>query len=261
MSWQNFTLLCAIWFLAGVFFWFSGLDFLITQWLEDHHSPWVNEAWRYLGTLGLGRWQMLGCLLGGVYTLHLHLKRSRKNRRGLKPADALKVLAKMFAGAFFIWLRVLVFKTRPVETTHTLLHRCARYVQQLPARSRMWVMTLPIMFGAGAVCFVLKALIGRPRPKMFLWHNEIEAIGPGLSATFHSFPSGHTVTTFALLAVLHMHFPRWRIVLWPTAILVSTARFGAITPHFVGDVISGAALGFFVGTVLTYRYDIIPRTP
>ena len=251
-----FTFLCVIWFISGLVVWFSGLDFTITQWLEDNHHPWVNAGWRLLGTLGLGRWQMLGCLLAAVYTLHWHLKTTRKNRRGLTPLAGIQAFLKMFCGALLIWLRVLIFTTTPVTGSGTYLQRCARYVQQLPARTRLWVMTLPIMFGAGAVCFVMKILIGRPRPKMFLWHDEIAAIGPSLSATYHSFPSGHTVTTFALLAVLHNRFPRWRPLLWLVAVLVSSARFGAITPHFVGDVISGAALGFFVGTVLTYRYGL-----
>ncbi|MDD9912355.1 MAG: phosphatase PAP2 family protein [Alphaproteobacteria bacterium] len=233
--------------MAGLLLWFSGIDIQITLFFESMDTPWGNAFWRVVGQAGLGRWQLILCL-GIAWFLVRPSKR-------LSWLDA-KILARLFIGATYIWLRLLVLNTKPVQRSKYFWQRAAKYCQQLQWEARVWLYAMPIMFGAGVLCTLLKVLIGRPRPKMMLWHDTITAIGPTLSAKFHSFPSGHTTTTFALLAVLHTAFPRYRWVWWPVACLTAFARVGAITPHFMGDVAAGAAIGYGVGIYLINKYKL-----
>ena len=59
--------------------------------------------------------------------------------------------------------------------------------------------------------------------------------------TFHSFPSGHTNTAFALAIAVSFLIPRWRGGLLAVASVVGFSRV-AVNAHFLTDVIGGAAL-------------------
>ena len=73
-------------------------------------------------------------------------------------------------------------------------------------------------------------------------------------ATWYSFPSGHACSTFAIAVWLGLAFPRWRWPLLALATLTSVSRFLALTPHYAGDVIAGAALGAAVAGWLWYHW-------
>jgi membrane-associated phospholipid phosphatase len=81
---------------------------------------------------------------------------------------------------------------------------------------------------------------------------------------FTAFPSGHAATTFSVLAVLWLSYPRWR---WLWAIIgigLCTALVG-LNFHFVGDVIAGAMLGSITGVYAAHffrlpRDNFPPRT-
>lgn len=77
-----------------------------------------------------------------------------------------------------------------------------------------------------------------------------------LQARFHAYPSGHTITTFCLLATVeHLFAPRWRPVLWVAAIIISAGRVG-IGSHYAGDVVLGAAIGYFGGQLLRHYWKL-----
>lgn len=72
---------------------------------------------------------------------------------------------------------------------------------------------------------------------------------PGLSMYhFNSFPSGHTVSAFALCAFLIAVYPRARW-LWLFAAALCAASRVTLRAHYVEDVIFGAALGWSVAWV------------
>ncbi|MFZ2620444.1 MAG: phosphatase PAP2 family protein [Alphaproteobacteria bacterium] len=237
-------LACFALFGLGVVLWVSGADAALTQWLNTHQSPALVEFWHIFGGLGLGRFQLFLCL-GVAWWL------VRKNATWYTPIT-------LFLGAFWLWLRVLVLNPTPVTTSRHILEKSAIYVQNLPHAARAWVMVLPIMFGAGALGLLLKMLIGRARPKMMLWHNMAEywTWGPAFSAKFWSFPSGHTVSTFALVAVICTAFPRYRVLAWGVGLALALARTLAVTPHYLGDVCAGIAIGYGVGIYLARRYAL-----
>lgn len=249
---MNFTpvklyIVCALLFAGSLLLWVSGLDKTLTLWLAAHDIQRVNSMWRLVSWFGLGRTQWIFCLLAVAYFIH-------KNAVGRYPHTVFRV----FVGTFYIWLRGLFFQFKPVQRGRFYWEQQAKYVQQLPLHIRAIAYGIPIMFWAGTVCALLKIFIGRPRPKVMLWRDDtFSSFGPTLDGTFHSLPSGHATTTFALLAVLLAAFPKYRAWFWGLAILSGWSRVASVTPHYLGDVWAGAALGFAVGLYFTRKYHFI----
>ncbi len=97
--------------------------------------------------------------------------------------------------------------------------------------------------GSGSVAAsVLKAVVGRPRPH-------------GSSG---SFPSGHATAAFAVAFVLARRFPRFRILAYFGAAVISATRV-LLNKHYVSDVLAGAALGLAIGAASTWLWPILRR--
>jgi membrane-associated phospholipid phosphatase len=212
--WEIFW--CSLGVALGLWLWWSGWDAVITHWLAAHDEQSWNTFWRWVGVLGLGRFQVGLSLLLALWYGRVTLKNA------------------------------VVYRQWPGRDA----------VRRLPLQARVWLAAVPVVLGAGLVGLLVKVSVGRPRPKMMLWHDIYWDWGWQFQAKFWSFPSGHTVTTFALLALLHHAFPRWRWVWWPVAIVVGMARFLAVTPHYMGDVVAGMAIGYGVGVMLTRRFKL-----
>jgi undecaprenyl-diphosphatase len=98
--------------------------------------------------------------------------------------------------------------------------------------------------GAGLLTDVLKYAIGRPRPK-FLFLNGSFAPQPFTHGfDWHSFPSGHTTTSFAVATSLCLLFPKGRFFFMAYAALVGLSRI-MVTAHYPSDVLAGAVVGLF----------------
>jgi len=93
--------------------------------------------------------------------------------------------------------------------------------------------------GAGVALFLrLKKLTGRKRPC---------AIEPHIWATLlppdqFSFPSGHTITAFAVAVTLSQFYPTLAIGLLFCAVSVAASRI-LLGMHFLSDVLAGAVIG------------------
>lgn len=111
---------------------------------------------------------------------------------------------------------------------------------------------VPVFLIAGILNWLMKWSIGRGRPKDFLLNgtNPYEMHPFAGHALWWSFPSGHSCSTFAIAVWLGLAFPRWRYVCWIVATVLSFSRFLAVTPHFFGDVVAGAAVGAAVAWAL-----------
>lgn len=124
------------------------------------------------------------------------------------------------------------------------------------AASRVWFCSFPIYLSAGLFTYVLKVIFGRARPK--LWHGEgFYGFEPfDFAARMHAYPSGHTVTTFALLAVvMNLYKPKWWPLFFMLAFIVASGRIG-IGAHWPADVIAGAAIGYLCGRWARFKFSL-----
>lgn len=106
---------------------------------------------------------------------------------------------------------------------------------------------LAAVVGSGVLVQVLKHLVGRARPRTTL--SPWEYLGPSFDSDLHSFPSGHTATSFALAAVLASRFPRQAWLFYLLAALVGVGRVAGGS-HYPSDVLAGVLLGVAVGWTL-----------
>jgi undecaprenyl-diphosphatase len=93
-----------------------------------------------------------------------------------------------------------------------------------------------------AVFEVLKRLAGRRRPCDIEPHCWATLLPPDR----FSFPSGHSMTAFALCASLSLAYPVLFSSLLVCAVSIALSRI-LLGMHFLSDVIAGAALGVLIG--------------
>ncbi|MEY2545467.1 MAG: hypothetical protein QOG48_584 [Verrucomicrobiota bacterium] len=112
--------------------------------------------------------------------------------------------------------------------------------------TRIFLTMLAAAALAGVTAHGLKYATGRVRPYVKL---EKTWSGPSKQQNFHSFPSGHTATSFGFFAVLF--FVNWRIALMclPIPIFVGFTRI-FLGAHYFSDVVGAALLGFLAAAIL-----------
>ena len=107
---------------------------------------------------------------------------------------------------------------------------------------------------AGVLVQLLKLLVGRTRPELWLgpFHHA--------RASASSFPSGHTVGAFALAGVLILgaESRRLRVVAAILAIAVAVSRVLAFR-HWTSDVAASAAIGLIVAATVATRGERASR--
>lgn len=108
--------------------------------------------------------------------------------------------------------------------------------------------------GAGAIAHLLKFVVGRTRPE--LWLGPHHYAGGGAV----SFPSGHTVGAFALAGVLIIASRSWpmRIIACLLAIGVGLSRVLAFR-HWPSDVVASALIGLLAASVAAASVTPVTR--
>lgn|SRR5262249_43550388 len=69
---------------------------------------------------------------------------------------------------------------------------------------------------------------------------------------YASFPSGHTAVTCAVIAVLWVYCPAWRVLCVHAVLGVDVGLIGA-NYHFLSDLIAGGFVGTSSGWMMTSR--------
>ena len=125
-------------------------------------------------------------------------------------------------------------------------------------KNKLWSMRILFLFisisASGLINLLIKWLAGRHRP--------VNMFSNGLFGFdyFHmiyestSFPSGHTVTAFALAAAIGILFPRWSIPAFTAAVAIGMSRV-MITSHYLSDVFAGAGIGILCALAVKYIFD------
>ena len=104
---------------------------------------------------------------------------------------------------------------------------------------------------SGGINTALKHAVGRARPKFM--HSGNSEFFPFGGSGWDSFPSGHSMATFAVAAVLAVRFPkvRWLVILWAFAVSVSRLFRAS---HFLTDIVAGTVLGVLIGAVVAHPW-------
>ena len=128
------------------------------------------------------------------------------------------------------------------------------------------VAALPLLgLCVGLLSFLSKELFRHDRPYLYFRKlgvfDQINAVeGVVLNGGNNSFPSGHTMSAFALYAFLALCLPRKKgagLVLFLAALLVGISRI-YLVQHFLKDIYLGSILGVLAALLmyfLQYRMD------
>lgn len=105
---------------------------------------------------------------------------------------------------------------------------------------------------------ILKFIFDAPRPKLYFKEElkRIHFVKAVDILSFHSFPSGHTVTAFSL-AVLFTYWSKnkaWGPVFLLIAVMVGYSRM-YLSEHFFEDVTAGSVIGMVVTVIWLYWLD------
>jgi len=186
---------------------------------------------------------------------------------------AILILSAGLLSTFFItWERPVLETVQPVGDTApgAILVQAAKYCgngffQVIPfaflltiawrqkdsEMTRRMLAAIYAVAASGIVANILKFVIGKARPgeKLGNWH-----VVPFSTANdFHSFPSGHTTTSFALAFVLSGFYPRFAPIFFGAAVLIGAGRIMGES-HFPGDVMGGAVIGILAGWAVMRYY-------
>jgi membrane-associated phospholipid phosphatase len=155
---------------------------------------------------------------------------SVREQRGMAMATAVSLLGYglLNGGIAAVLLAVGYFGNRPREA------------------KAGWLGLLSVISGGLAVNG-LKLLFCRARP-LAEAAGQFFAVFPcvGEGYTLMSFPSGHSVTSFALAYVLARTYPRASPLFYALAVMVALSRV-YLASHFLSDVVAGAAIGLLAG--------------
>ncbi len=95
---------------------------------------------------------------------------------------------------------------------------------------------------SGSAVQLAKVIWNRPRPLLQIF--DVRVVGEPLFT--HSFPSGHSMTAFAVAIACSVFVPRLRYLLIPVAVLTAISRI-YVGAHFPLDVAYGALAGTLIG--------------
>jgi undecaprenyl-diphosphatase len=102
---------------------------------------------------------------------------------------------------------------------------------------------------AGIVNRVVKIAAGRARPNV---QTEARWSGPSFSASYHSFPSGHTAASTAFFATLAFASRRIGLGFLPIPLLIAFSRM-YVGAHHLSDVVCAALLATLVAYFVARR--------
>lgn len=94
--------------------------------------------------------------------------------------------------------------------------------------------------------FILKRMTGRERPCALETHCWADLLPPDR----FSFPSGHTITAFAVAVAIGGYYPSLLIGLLFCALSVAASRI-LLGLHYLSDVLAGIAIGTAFGVAAT----------
>lgn len=128
----------------------------------------------------------------------------------------------------------------------------------LAVKMRWGLLTLLTFALSGGISQLLKTVVFGPVPRPHRYFEGLNLLHPveGVKIAYlHSFPSGHTISSFALFSMLVFILPKNKIGI--TVLLFCMAALGGISriylgQHFTEDVLAGMLVGTLCSMVLYY---------
>lgn len=111
--------------------------------------------------------------------------------------------------------------------------------------------TLGINYVLGEI--LIKKKVGRDRPSTRISDEDMKINKP----KDHSFPSGHSASSFCAFTVIALNCPLWMSL--PALALASTIAFSRmyLRVHYFTDVLGGVVLGVLDGTLVTLFFRLV----
>jgi membrane-associated phospholipid phosphatase len=134
--------------------------------------------------------------------------------------------------------------------------RLAGIADRLRAYSRLSLFVCVSIAGPGLVVDILKAVIGRTRPKLLFAGDTYDFTFWAFRADYWSFPSGHAATICSLMAALYCLWPRYLPLYLLIAALVAFSRV-VLNQHYLSDVTFAA---FFAIAMTAYVKLVFERS-
>lgn len=123
-----------------------------------------------------------------------------------------------------------------------LLNKKTRYIGILV----LGALALSTLLGEG----ILKNIIQRPRP-----YTDFPSILLLVDqSSTYSFPSGHTITSFAAAYVLSRYLKKFAPLIWLLAMIIAFSRLYLFL-HYPSDIVAGIILGLLCGKIIVYLYE------
>jgi membrane-associated phospholipid phosphatase len=140
----------------------------------------------------------------------------------------MKLLSSLGVGVFYITLLFVAALS------------CRYIFHNKFLETRFWALWLCVTV-PNLVCLVLKTNLGRARPELLFSDNLYGFYGFHTSASYLSFPSGHTTTIMGLVFGLSALFPRYCVRLIVLGLLVAFSRV-FLVQHYLSDVLAAGYL-------------------
>ena len=127
----------------------------------------------------------------------------------------------------------------------SLVFLVARYVLRRPGLATRALFVFASVAASGLLVDVVKALVGRARPGLWLDDGIYGFFFLRRSTVYQSFPSGHTACATGACFALAALAPCYRLRLMAAGLLIGLTRV-VVTAHYLSDVLCAAALSLQV---------------
>ncbi len=134
-----------------------------------------------------------------------------------------------------------------------LVFLVARYVLRRPGLATRALFVFASVAASGLLVDVVKALVGRARPGLWLDDGIYGFFFLRLSTVYQSFPSGHTACATGACFALAALAPCYRLRLMAAGLLIGLTRV-VVTAHYLSDVLCAAALSLLVVSLLRRQF-------
>ena len=141
-------------------------------------------------------------------------------------------------------------------------NRWHKYKKIIDIKISFYIFLLFSLLVTGIITQLLKHIVGRPRPNYSTLDQYIGFEFFNLSSEFHSFPSGHTSTIFAVALTVSYFLPKTKYFVLFFALIIAFSRI-IVGAHFFTDIIGGvvvAYLGIKITKLLLNKFNFINIT-